>query len=74
MTRKERILKMLKDPNTKLTCGQMCKKIIKDEKLTDKAHYLSGSISSILNKMVKDGVLKYAEEKGPKGGYVYQKV
>lgn len=73
ITRKQMILSILKNPDTKLTCQQLCKKIIKKQKLTDNiAHYLSGSISSILNKMVKDGILKYAKEVGVKGGYVYQ--
>lgn len=75
MTRKERILKMLKRPGTKLTCQAICKKIIKAEKLDESssvAHYLSGSISSILAKMVKEKVLRYAEEEGPRRGHIYE--
>ena len=73
ITRKQMILTILNNPETKLTCQQLCKIIIKKQKLKDNiAHYLSGSVSSILNKMVKDGVLKYSEETGVRGGYVYQ--
>lgn len=57
-----------------MTCGEVCKRIIEDEKLEgNTARYLSGSISSILRKLVAEGVLEYAEDlKGPKGGHVYQ--
>lgn len=73
-TRKQLILQMLKDPTTKLTCTEMTKRIIARQKLTgNNAYYLSGSISSILNKLVKEGVLQYADEKGIRGGYKYQK-
>lgn len=74
MTIKDQILKMLRNPRSKKTCAQITKKIVTDNNLTGSvAHYKSGSVSSILNKLVKDGALKYAEETGPKGGHVYQR-
>lgn len=73
VTRKERILKMLKRPGTKLTCQAICKKIIKADKLEGNiALYLSGSISSILAKLVKEKVLRYSELEGPRGGHIYE--
>lgn len=73
-TRKQQILEILKNPMVNMTCGEICKRIIQDENLTGNvAHYLSGSISSKLNKLVKEGVLEYNPDlKGPRGGYVYQ--
>lgn len=57
----------------KLSCQQISKAIIKKEGLTDnKALYLSGSISSKLANLVKKGVLRYAEDKGEKGGHLYE--
>jgi hypothetical protein len=75
MTRKERILKILKRPSTKLTCQAICKKIIKAEKIDESssiAFYLSGSISSILAKLVKTKVLRYSDIEGPRGGHIYE--
>ncbi|HEV3223910.1 MAG TPA: hypothetical protein VGZ90_13570 [Puia sp.] len=72
-SRRETILTILKNSNTELTCQEICKKIIKAEKLTGNvAHYLSGSISSKLAKLVKQGILRYADEEGIRGGHVYQ--
>lgn len=74
LTRKQLILQLLKKHDTKLSCQQICKSIIASQKLTGNvAHYLSGSISSILNKLVKDGELQYAEGTAVRGGYLYQK-
>lgn len=73
LSRRETILHLLKKPEKKMSCQQICKYIIKKESLTDNvARYLSGSISSKLAKLVKDGVLKYADEKSIKGGHLYQ--
>lgn len=72
MTRKEIILSIIK-PGIQISCGDLCKIIINTQNLTgNKARYLSGSISSILNKMVKDKILMYSPIKGPKGGYTYE--
>lgn len=72
MTRKDQILLML-EHNPTLTCQQITKKIIEAEELSGNvAHYLSASISSILAKMVKKGVLEYSIQNGPRGGHVYQ--
>jgi hypothetical protein len=74
MTRKQKILHYLQFSYIIMSCQDITDKIIKEEKLTGNvAKYLSGSISSILAKLVKDGVLKYAEGKGPRGGHLYQK-
>lgn len=74
MSRRDQILKLLEKKGAMLTCQQITSKIIKKEKLTgNRATYLSGSISSLLRKMVKEDILKYAnEEAGPRGGHVYQ--
>lgn len=73
MTRKEQILKLLKDTHTIMTCQELTKKIAKKEKLSgNRLIYLSGSISSILRKMVKDGILKYANIKDSRGDHTYQ--
>lgn len=73
-SRKERILLMLNNPTVNMTCGEICKRIVEEEKLTGNiARYLSGSISSILSQLVHKGVLEYNQNsKGPKGGHVYQ--
>lgn len=72
-SRREIVLQLLSKPGTKMTCQELTKRIIKKQKLTGSvAHYLSGSISSILLKLVKDKVVKRAKEKGPLGGSVYQ--
>lgn len=74
MTRKEMILRYLKNPHAVLSCQDICKKIIKRQKLAGNvAKYLSGSISSVLAKLVKEGILKYAKGSGPRGGHLYQK-
>lgn len=74
MTRKERILLLLKKPGRKMTCQEITKYFIKKDKLEGNvAIYLSGSISSILRKMVDDQLLMYDEHaKGPRGGHVYK--
>lgn len=73
MTRKDRILKYLKNPRLSLSCQEICSKIIYDESLEgNKARYLSGGVSSILAKLVKEGVLKYSTLLGPRGGHMYQ--
>ena len=75
MTRKERIVNVFfKSKRSKWTCQQVTNAIIALEELTgNKAKYLSGGISSILAKLVKQGILKYAEGQGPKGGHIYQR-
>lgn len=74
-SRREYILQLLNHNNKfTFTCQDICKLIIfKENLIGNKAKYLSGSVSSILNKMVKDNVLKYSSIKtGPRGGYVYE--
>lgn len=73
LSRRETILHLLKHPDKKMTCQQITNYIIKKEKLVGSvARYLSGSISSKLYELVNKGVLKYADEKGIKGGHIYQ--
>lgn len=64
---------MLQHPMAKLTCQQICNEIIKDENLTgNNAKYLSGSVSSILKKMINKGELQYFNLKTARGGSIYQ--
>lgn len=75
MTRKETILEMFTDETTELSCNQIVKIIIAKENLVgNKAKYLSGSISSILNKLVKQYILGYSSNKTFRGGYKYKKI
>jgi hypothetical protein len=72
-TRREMILQMFPDNTVKLTCAQICHAIIEKQNLNGNiAQYLSGSVSSILRKLVLKGDLKYAEGFGIKGGHLYQ--
>ena len=75
LSRRETILYFLRKRGTALTCQQITNKIIKREKLDGNvARYLSGSISSKLAKLVKDGLI-YVEDSatGLRGGKVYMK-
>lgn len=73
ISRKQIILKMFKTSNTRLTCSEITKVIIKKQKLTGSvAHYLSGSVTTILSKLVKDGDLRYSDKSTPRGGHIYQ--
>ena len=71
MTQKEGILWVLSDASA-YTCAKICEELVHHE-IAKPSRYLSGSISSKLNKLVKEGILEYDKElKGPKGGYVYK--
>lgn len=72
-TRKEYILTMFaKHPEESFSCQQITNKIIRWQKLEGSvAHYLSGSITTILASLVKKGILKYADEKSVRGGHLY---
>lgn len=76
ITRKHLILDYLaqelpKNPNG-IGCTELTKFIIERDMLKGNiAHHLSGSISSILAKLVKEGILKYSKHKSPKGGHLY---
>jgi hypothetical protein len=74
-TRKQQILSMLDEPGRQLTCVQICKRIVEDERLSGNvALYLSGSISSILRSLVLSGELEcISTARGPRGGNVYAK-
>jgi len=77
MTYKQMILLIFNNvdnPNPTFTCQQMCKKLIELGYVPlNKRTYLSGAISTILRKMVKDKILCYSSTlNGPKGGLVYQ--
>lgn len=61
------------NPESTFSCQQITNKIIKKQKLTGSiAHYLSGSITTILAGLVKKGTLKYADTKTTRGGHLYQ--
>lgn len=69
------IIEMLHSPEIILSCQQITSRIIKKEKIpkdSSVARYLSGSVSSILCKMVKDGDLAYDEKLSPRGGHMYR--
>lgn len=60
-------------PDKTYSCQDITKMLINKEKLTGTvAHYLSGSVTTTLAKLVKDGFLKYAKEKTARGGHLYQ--
>lgn len=63
-------------PDAKKSCKEVTDAVIERERITDEhtLRYISGSISTVLNKLVKEGKLKYAEEKTSRGGHIYQKV
>jgi hypothetical protein len=70
-TRREYIWKLLKTKPGGMTCQELTNRIAVSEGI-EGSRYLSGSISSLLNRMVKKGELKYSVTKqGPKGGHVY---
>lgn len=75
MTRREKIIEYFNSrKGILLSCNDITKHIAEEEKLTgNKRHYLSGSISSILNKLVKDKILGYHVAKTPRGGHLYIK-
>lgn len=61
------------NPEKTYSCSDITKHLIKKDKLTGTvAYYLSGSVTTILAKLVKDGFLKYAKEKTSRGGHLYQ--
>jgi hypothetical protein len=77
LSRSERIVEMLRDINVGeygMTCQQICERIIEEEQLSGNVRrYLSGSISSKLRKLVREGVLSYHPERtGARGGHVYR--
>lgn len=75
-TRKQSIINMLSSNIgiIGMSCAEITKYITNLEGITDKTkiRYLSGSISSVLNKMVKNEELEYADNKTKKGGRIYQ--
>ena len=65
-------------PDIEYSCTDICKRIMHNEmqagirpKSNHGYHYLSGSVSGQLRKMVKDGTLRYSVNKTPRGGYLY---
>lgn len=60
-------------PTHERTCQELTRHFIERDMLSGSvAHYLSGSISSILHKLVKEGFLEYSTEKTPRGGHIYK--
>jgi hypothetical protein len=77
MSRREKIIDLFfkAKPETEFSCDQIVKQFIEDKEPTSSQHgyhYFSGSISSILNKLVKDNVLRYSNNKTKRGGHLYQ--
>lgn len=73
MTRRELILDILSQTDHPITCAEICQWIEVKENLTASIRmYLSGSVSSLLRKMVIKNQIKIASLKGPKGGQTYK--
>lgn len=73
MTYKEKVLSMFETPNITLSCTQICRKLIVQNDIPlPKRVYLSASISSILNKLVKDEILQYSTIPTKRGGHIYE--
>lgn len=79
MTYKQKIIvllessKIIRGGDHAMSCQEICKAIIFANNLKgNKARYLSGGVSSILAKMVKDGELEYDERKAIRGGHLYR--
>lgn len=74
-TRREAILNHFEEnPNAELSCTEVSKIVIKRLNVPhNKQHYLSGSISSLLRKLViRENKLKYSENKTDRGGHLYK--
>lgn len=70
MTHREMVIDILRKSKRPLTCAAICRALQDKMKITQ---YTSGSISSILAKLVKEKVyVEYGEQVGPKGGYTYK--
>jgi hypothetical protein len=77
MTNSSRIIKLLltyhPTERKSLTCQEICKALMKEDGVRGPVcSQLKSTISGTLNKMVKNGELKYAIETGPKGGHKYK--
>lgn len=73
MTWKQRVLHLLYSTNNEMSCQEITKTFINADKISgNKARYLSGSISSLLNKLVKNNKVLYSENKTSRGGYLYK--
>lgn len=72
MTRKEKCIELISKSKLPISCANICFEIILSEQLCgNTAKYLSGSISSILAKLVKEGRIGISIHKGPRGGMRY---
>lgn len=67
------IVDMLQTTQFSLSCLDICKYLISEKKIPKHLqHYLPGSISSILNKLVKDRIIIYDSKTTPRGGHLYK--
>lgn len=73
-TYKEAIIHILTYRADKMSCSELCKRLISDKLVKHSSEkYLTGGLSSTLRKMVKDNILEYDDStKGPRGGYIYK--
>ena len=70
---KKDILDFLRDNPGEWSCAQITKHILQKRNLKGSvAYYLSGSVSSKLALMVKQGTLEYAATTTPRGGHLYK--
>ena len=73
MTRREIIIKILTSSKLAWSCQELCKFMIAVEGLKgNKARYLSGSVSSILKKLVDKKILEYSDVKTKRAGHKYK--
>lgn len=79
MTRRDKIIEMFTaspfGANVELSCNDIVKTFIANQEPTSSNHgyrYLSGSISSVLKKLVDEGTLMYSTNTTPRGGYLYK--
>lgn len=73
MTRKKFIVKVFETmPNSAcdMSCVSICKAILAMYVVSN-PKYLSGSVSSLLRKMVHDKILMYSQNTAIRGGYMY---
>lgn len=73
MTRKNFIIKVFQTmPNSAcaMSCVSICKAILACYVVSN-PKYLSGSVSSLLRKMVHDKILMYSKDTAIRGGYMY---
>lgn len=71
-TRKQMIIHIVSS-NGELSCAEICVRLIAYGYVSEGSkQYLSGSVSSILAKLVKENILEYSFKKSIRGGHIYK--